>query len=70
MSRRIDLAVGPGGFDPSLYLVTDTVLCGARGVVETVRHAVAGGVTCVQVRAKNAPAAELLDLVTGGRRCR
>lgn len=33
-----------------LYLVTDTVLCGARGVAETVRAAVAGGVTTVQLR--------------------
>ena len=51
-------------FDPTLYFVTDTALCGERGVVETVRSAVAGGVTCVQVRAKDAPAAEFLALVT------
>lgn len=36
--------------DLSLYLVTDTRLCGARGVPETVREAVAGGVTAVQLR--------------------
>lgn len=33
-----------------LYLVTDTASCGGRGVVETVRLAVRGGVTLVQVR--------------------
>lgn len=38
-------------FNSSLYLVTDTRLCGARGVVETVRQAVqGGGVTLVQLR--------------------
>lgn len=33
-----------------LYLVTDARLCGELGVVETVRRAVAGGVTTVQLR--------------------
>lgn len=51
-------------FDPTLYLVTDVALCAARGVVETVRQAVDGGVTCVQVRAKDLSAAECLALVT------
>lgn len=37
-------------FDLSLYLVTDPVLCGGRGVVETVKAAVEGGVTIVQLR--------------------
>ncbi len=42
MSRAIDL---------SLYLVTDTAQCGGpRGVVQTVRQAIAGGVTAVQLR--------------------
>lgn len=50
-------------FDPTLYLVSDAVLCGPRGVVETVRQAVAGGVTCVQVRAKDLSAAECLALL-------
>ncbi|WP_432546760.1 thiamine phosphate synthase [Kineococcus sp. SYSU DK004] len=50
-------------FDPSLYLVTDTALCGDRGVVDTVRAAVAGGVSAVQVRAKDAADRELLELV-------
>ncbi|MEP3344977.1 MAG: thiamine phosphate synthase [Litoreibacter sp.] len=36
-----------------LYLVTDTSLCGDFGLVETVQQAVAGGVTMVQLRAKN-----------------
>lgn len=38
--------------DYSLYLVTDRSLCGGRGVVQTVREAVAGGVTVVQLREK------------------
>lgn len=50
-------------FDPRLMLVTDAALCGERGVVETARKAVAGGATAVQVRAKDAPADELLRLV-------
>lgn len=47
--------------DLSLYLVTDAALCGARGVVETVRQAVDGGVRIVQLRDKNASDAELVD---------
>lgn len=50
-------------FDPTLYLVTDTLLCGDRGVPGTVRAAVAGGVTTVQVRAKDASDRERLALV-------
>lgn len=37
-------------FDLSLYLVTDEGLAGPRGVVETVRAAVEGGATLVQLR--------------------
>lgn len=37
-----------------IYLVTDPVLCGTRGVVETVRLAVEGGVRTVQLRDKPA----------------
>jgi thiamine-phosphate diphosphorylase len=37
-----------------LYLVTDTALCAPLGVVETVRRAVAGGVSMVQLRDKDA----------------
>ncbi|WP_367038458.1 thiamine phosphate synthase [Streptomyces sp. Je 1-332] len=36
--------------DLSLYLVTDTRLCGDRGVAATVAAAVKGGVTAVQLR--------------------
>ena len=36
--------------DLSLYLVTDTVLCGEFGVTATVAAAVAAGVTAVQLR--------------------
>jgi thiamine-phosphate pyrophosphorylase len=48
--------------DLSLYLVTDTALCGDRGVVETVRAALPGGVTAVQVRAPSATTRELCAL--------
>lgn len=40
--------------DLSIHLVTDPELCGDRGVVDTVRDAVAGGVSVVQLRDKNA----------------
>jgi thiamine-phosphate pyrophosphorylase len=40
--------------DYSLYLVTDATLAGARGVAAVVRAAVAGGVTMVQWRNKDA----------------
>lgn len=46
-----------------IYLVTDTALCAPRGVVDTVRAAVAGGVTTVQVREKDASAADFYALV-------
>jgi thiamine-phosphate pyrophosphorylase len=37
-------------FDVSLYFITDPQLCRVRGVIETVRAAVAGGATIVQLR--------------------
>jgi thiamine-phosphate pyrophosphorylase len=51
--------------DLSLYLVTDTAQARAAGrdVVEVVRRAVAGGVSAVQVREKDAPARAFLDTV-------
>lgn len=49
--------------DLRLMLVTDTAQCGSRGVVRTVREAVAGGVTVVQVRDKTASTRDLLALV-------
>jgi thiamine-phosphate pyrophosphorylase len=52
----------PGG----VYLITDSALCGARGVVvvvDTVIQAVEGGVRAVQVRDKSASDAEFYDLV-------
>lgn len=45
-----------------LYLVTDPQLCAQIGVVETVRRAVAGGVTIVQLRDKHATTAQRTDL--------
>ena len=38
--------------DFSLYLVTDRSLARGRALVDLVREAVAGGVTCVQLREK------------------
>ncbi|MFJ2544334.1 bifunctional hydroxymethylpyrimidine kinase/phosphomethylpyrimidine kinase [Microbacterium sp. NPDC087589] len=46
--------------DLSLYLVTDPALCGERGVVDTVRQAVDGGVRIVQLRDKTATDAEIV----------
>lgn len=45
-----------------LYLVTDTALCRAYGLVNTVQRAVAGGVTFVQLRAKDATTTERIDM--------
>lgn len=45
-----------------LYLITDPQLCAQTGVVETVRRAVAGGVTMVQMRDKHATTAQRIDL--------
>lgn len=47
--------------DLSLHLVTDPVLSGSRGVAETVRAAVSGGVGVVQLRDKGASDAETVD---------
>lgn len=53
-------------FDFSVYLVTDTGLCGGpSGVLETVRRAVAGGVTAVQLRDPSATTRQLAELATG-----
>lgn len=46
--------------DLSLYLVTDPVLCGERGVVDVVARAVDGGVRVVQLRDKHAEASAML----------
>ncbi len=46
-----------------LYLVTDSGLCGPRGVPATVAAAVRGGVTLVQVREPGATTRELCALV-------
>jgi thiamine-phosphate diphosphorylase len=50
-------------FDPGVYLVTDSALCGGRGVIETVRAAVAGGISTIQIREKDASAADFYQLV-------
>ncbi|MGB3732635.1 bifunctional hydroxymethylpyrimidine kinase/phosphomethylpyrimidine kinase [Microbacterium sp.] len=47
--------------DLSVHLVTDPHLCGERGVVETVRQAVSGGATVVQLRDKHAADAAVVD---------
>ena len=48
-------------FDLSLYLVLDPELCLPLGMVETARRAVAGGVTLVQLRDKNASTAQMIE---------
>jgi thiamine-phosphate pyrophosphorylase len=48
--------------DLSLYLVTDTALCGQFGVVATVSAAVGAGVTVVQLRDEHATDDELVSL--------
>jgi thiamine-phosphate pyrophosphorylase len=53
MSRRFDLGV---------YLITDPVLCGPRGVVRVVEEAIAGGVTLVQLRDPDAKTGALVEL--------
>lgn len=48
--------------DLSLYLVTDPKLCGDRGVLETVKMAIRGGVSAVQLRDKVSPVRDLVQL--------
>ncbi|MDE9366107.1 thiamine phosphate synthase [Luteipulveratus sp. YIM 133132] len=48
--------------DLRLYLVTDTDMCGDHGLVRTVREAVSGGVTVVQLRDPDASDDELVAL--------
>lgn len=45
-----------------LHLVTDTALCGARGVQAVVAAAVRGGASCVQLREKTADTRDFLAL--------
>ena len=49
-------------FDPTLCLVTDRTLSGGRPLTEIVSEAVAGGVTMVQLREKEASTREFLDV--------
>jgi thiamine-phosphate pyrophosphorylase len=48
-------------FDLSVYLITDRVLSGARGVLETVEAAIAGGATMVQLRDPEAKTRALVE---------
>jgi thiamine-phosphate pyrophosphorylase len=54
--------MGRPPLDLSLYLVTDTVLCGQFGVTATVSAAVGAGVTLVQLRDVDASDDELVGL--------
>lgn len=49
-------------FDLGLYLVIGRADCAGRPLLETVAAAVAGGVTLVQLREKQAPSAEVAEL--------
>jgi thiamine-phosphate pyrophosphorylase len=51
---------GKSGIDFGLYLVTDRVLSGGRPLEKIVRESIAGGVTLVQLREKDAGAREFL----------
>ncbi|WP_375490717.1 thiamine phosphate synthase [uncultured Jatrophihabitans sp.] len=53
---------GRPAFDLSVYVVTDTEMCGRRGVVATVRAAVAGGASMVQLRDPSATDDDLIRL--------
>lgn len=52
----------PPRLDLSLYLVTDTRLCGAHGVVQTAAEAVAAGVSLVQLRDPDCSDADFVAL--------
>jgi thiamine-phosphate pyrophosphorylase len=47
--------------DYSLYLVTDRGLAGGRPILEIVKAAVQGGVTCVQLREKDCSTLDFID---------
>jgi thiamine-phosphate pyrophosphorylase len=49
-------------FDPRLYVITDRRLCLGRSPDAVIEAAVRGGATAVQIREKECPAAEFLDL--------
>ena len=55
-------ALGTTDLDLSLYLITDTAMCGRRGVAATVAAAVAGGATVVQLRDHHAGDDEFVGL--------
>ncbi|MFW5734126.1 MAG: thiamine phosphate synthase [Oceanidesulfovibrio sp.] len=48
--------------DFSVYLVTDRPLCGGRDLLAVIEQAIAGGVTIVQLREKDATAREFFEL--------
>jgi len=52
-------------FDLGVYLVTDPVMTAGRGIGAIVRAAVAGGVTMVQLRDKQASDAVLIEIARG-----
>ena len=51
----------PQSIDYSLYLVTDRGLARGRSILDIVRAAVKGGVTCVQLREKECSTREFID---------
>lgn len=50
-------------FDPSLYLVVNPEQCVSGSVVDTVREAIQGGVTVVQIRSKSLNTEDFINLV-------
>lgn len=63
-AQNVEGRNGRPALDLSVYLVTDTALCGALGVAETARQAVAAGATLVQVRDPDASDDEFVALAT------
>jgi len=57
------LKPGKTAVNYSLYLVTDSALARGRSLLEVVRAAVDGGVTCVQVREKGIPSRAYIDVL-------
>jgi thiamine-phosphate pyrophosphorylase len=62
------LVMGRPPFDLSLYLVTDRPLAGGRDLAGIVGRALAGGVTCVQLREKEADSRTFFELALEVRR--
>lgn len=59
----------PAGIDYSLYLVTNRGLARGRALLDIVRAAVQGGVTCVQLREKTCSTREFIEEALAVKEC-